>query len=533
MRLRRGLLACVAVAALLTTAACTGDSSDPTPPKPTRPRRRPRTSSPSASSARATCSGVPGDGRRLEPRTRTTIDVTIESWPTQAAMRAAIEGGAAVPDVFLSSRPTSPGCSRTSTPSPSTSCSTSAASSSVTPTRATPSRRFSADDRLQCMPYGVSPDGHLLQQAAGQLRPDAQPRPRRTRRGRDRAGPSTSSRPPPSSPAGRRAAPRASTSRRRCAGLVAVHPVGRRRRLRRRRASRRRSRSPATAARARWSAPSSCCATRRSPSTSRSSPRRRPLTWFQRGKLGMIAGDRSLIADPAPGRAASTSTSCRCRCSTAPRPSATSPALCMSSDDRDTALAADFMVHEISADSVGLVASTGYLAARQRRGRALRRLPPARPPARARGVLQHQRPLDGRACPRSTPFPSSRRPSSPEPPAAGLRRRRPRPRRHHHPDRRRVQARPRPRVRLRLRQPVRVALGVAAVPVVEEAPPAPVSKPRQRRQGDERGIRACPGRSPTGQLRRVRRARVDAAAGFRRGPWLRRARQARLEAPAA
>jgi len=83
------------------------------------------------------------------------------------------------------------------------------------------------------------------------------------------------------------------------------------------------------------------------------------LAWFIQGKLGMIAGDRSLV----PGlRAAGVAFDVM------PMPRLDSSAtvgdvtaLCMSADTPSPSLAADFIVHEISAESVGEVASVGYL----------------------------------------------------------------------------------------------------------------------------------------------------------------------------
>ena len=84
------------------------------------------------------------------------------------------------------------------------------------------------------------------------------------------------------------------------------------------------------------------------------------LRWFLRGKLGMIAGDRSLTPIL---RAKS-----NLDFDVMPMPRLDGAAtvgdvtaLCMSAKAASPSLAADFMVHEISADWVGLVASTGYL----------------------------------------------------------------------------------------------------------------------------------------------------------------------------
>lgn len=85
------------------------------------------------------------------------------------------------------------------------------------------------------------------------------------------------------------------------------------------------------------------------------------LTWFKRGKLGMIAGYRSLTPQlrlvsglhfdvlpmPVLDRASTVGDVA---------------ALCLSRKAASTPAAADFMVHELSAESVGVVTRTGYLA---------------------------------------------------------------------------------------------------------------------------------------------------------------------------
>lgn len=85
------------------------------------------------------------------------------------------------------------------------------------------------------------------------------------------------------------------------------------------------------------------------------------LKWFERGKLGMIAGYRSLVPElrlvpdldfdvmsmPSLGSAATVGDM---------------SGLCLSRRAVDTPEAADFMVHELSVDSVTRVTRTGYLA---------------------------------------------------------------------------------------------------------------------------------------------------------------------------
>jgi multiple sugar transport system substrate-binding protein len=86
-----------------------------------------------------------------------------------------------------------------------------------------------------------------------------------------------------------------------------------------------------------------------------------PISWFERGKLGMIAGYRSLVPQLrlVPGL----------DFDVMPMPVLDSAStvgdvtgLCLSADAANTPAAADFMVHELSAESVARVTRTGYLA---------------------------------------------------------------------------------------------------------------------------------------------------------------------------
>lgn len=86
-----------------------------------------------------------------------------------------------------------------------------------------------------------------------------------------------------------------------------------------------------------------------------------PLRWFERGRIGMIAGYRSLVPQLRliPGL----------EWDVLPMPVLGSSAtvgdvsgLCLSKDAASTPDAADFMVHELSVDSVTRVTRTGYLA---------------------------------------------------------------------------------------------------------------------------------------------------------------------------
>jgi multiple sugar transport system substrate-binding protein len=84
------------------------------------------------------------------------------------------------------------------------------------------------------------------------------------------------------------------------------------------------------------------------------------VRWFLGGKLGMMVGDRSLTPILRQNS--------RLDFDVMPMPRLDSAAtvgdvtsLCMSAKTTSPGLAADFMLHELSADWVGLVAATGYL----------------------------------------------------------------------------------------------------------------------------------------------------------------------------
>jgi multiple sugar transport system substrate-binding protein len=86
-----------------------------------------------------------------------------------------------------------------------------------------------------------------------------------------------------------------------------------------------------------------------------------PLTWFERGRLGMIAGYRSLVPElrqvedldfdvmPMPVLDGSSTVG-------------DVTGMCLSRTSESIPLAADFLVHELSAESVSRVTRTGYLA---------------------------------------------------------------------------------------------------------------------------------------------------------------------------
>ena len=86
-----------------------------------------------------------------------------------------------------------------------------------------------------------------------------------------------------------------------------------------------------------------------------------PMEWFERGKLGMIAGVRSLTPELREVEGLSFDVM--------PMPTLDRPAtvgditgLCVSPDAPSIALAADFLVHAVSPEPVARVATAGYLA---------------------------------------------------------------------------------------------------------------------------------------------------------------------------
>ncbi|GAA1794270.1 hypothetical protein GCM10009795_044790 [Nocardioides hankookensis] len=358
MSVRRGLLACVAVASVLTAAACTDDSPSPTPPTPT-----PSTTAPPEELS----FGVVGpqdvqrafratvDAWNLDPD---HVDVEIRSWPTQAAMRSAIEAGAAVPDVFMSSRSDLSWLMENSLIQPVDELLDDRGVEFGDTYSRESLEAFSTDDHLQCMPYGVTPtviyyNKRLVNfdrmRARGLDVPDADA----TSWSFDQfaAAAEFASRPARGSkgvhidPTIEGLAPFILSG----GGTVFDDPE-----------------LPKSLT---FSSDSSKGALERTLELLRNPQvtldetqldERSAVAWFQRGKLGMIAGNRSLTPIlrqknnldfdimPMPRLDGSATVG-----------DVTS--LCMSAQTSSASLAADFMVHEISADWVGLVASTGYL----------------------------------------------------------------------------------------------------------------------------------------------------------------------------
>lgn len=358
---RRALLCAVSVVALtLSAAGCTDDGSDPRPGP---------TTAPTTPTVDRLTFGVYGPEDEVSAF-RAMVDawnaagedrpqVKLRAWPSEAAMRADIDSGAEVPDVFLASRTDlrwllderhnqpvdelldergvdfGDGYSRDAL------------------------QAFSADDRLQCIPYGVSPmviyyNPTLVNfdrmRARGLEAPgedatswsfeqfaaaaDFAARPRRGTKGVHIAATLSGLAPFINSGGGSvfddNGAP---TS-------LAFSSDGSRSALER---TLELLRNPQITLDDDQLAEAS------------------PLTWFERGRLGMIAGYRSLVPQlrkvdgldfdvmPMPVLDGSSTVG-------------DVTGMCLSRTAESTSLAADFLVHVISAESVSRVTRTGYLA---------------------------------------------------------------------------------------------------------------------------------------------------------------------------
>jgi multiple sugar transport system substrate-binding protein len=351
-------VACAAVASVLITAACTDDSPDPAPPTPT--------TSTTAPPEKLTF-GVVGprdvqrafratvDAWNLDPD---KVDVEIESWPTQAAMRTAVEGGTAVPDVFMSSRSDLSWLLENQYTQPVDELLDERGVEFGDTYSRDALSALSTDDHLQCMPYGVTPtviyynkrlvnfdrmrnrgldvpDEDATSWSFDQFAAAAEfaSRPARNAKGVHIA------------PTVQGLAPFIQSG----GGTVfddAVQPT-----------------SLSFSSDGSKDALERTLELLRNPQVTLDETQldeAPALRWFLRGKLGMIAGDRSLT----PLLRAKGNLDF----DVMPMPKLDGAAtvgdvtsLCMSAEAASPSLAADFMVHEISANWVGLVASTGYL----------------------------------------------------------------------------------------------------------------------------------------------------------------------------
>lgn len=361
VRGRRALLCAVSVVALaLSAASCTDDGQEPGP-TPTTGAAEPEVDQ--------LTFGVYGPDAEIEAY-RATVEawnaagedrptVKLRSWPDHAAMRAAIDGGAEVPDVFMASRSDlrwllderhnqpvdelldargvefGDGYSRDAL------------------------QAFSAEDRLQCIPYAVSPMVIYYNRDLVNFK-------RMERRGLDAPDPEASSwkfeqfaaaadfaaRPGRGTKGVHIGATLSGLAPFITSGGGSLFDDGS---------------DPSSLA---FSSDGSRSALERTLELLRNPQvtlddeqlaEASPLTWFERGQLGMIAGYRSLVPQLREVRGLDFDVM--------PMPVLDSSStvgdvtgLCLSRTAASTPLAADFLVNQISAEAVSLVTRTGYLA---------------------------------------------------------------------------------------------------------------------------------------------------------------------------
>jgi multiple sugar transport system substrate-binding protein len=347
------------VASVLATAACTDDSpDDPTPPTP----------SPSSTAPPDKLTfGVVGP-RDVQRAFRATVDawnldpdstdVTIESWPTQAAMRTAIEGGTAVPDVFMSSRSDLSWLLENGYTQPVDELLDERGVEFGDTYSRDALQALSTSDHLQCMPYGVTPKVIYYNKRLVNFD-------RMRNRGLDAPDEDATSW---SFDQFTAAAEFASRPARGAKGVHIAPTIEGLSPFIRSGGGTVFDDADAPTSLS-FSSDSSKDALERTLELLRNPQvtldetqldQAPALRWFLRGKLGMIAGDRSLT--PILRQKSSLDFDVM------PMPKLDSAAtvgdvtaLCMSAQTSSPSIAADFMVHEISSDWVGLVASTGYL----------------------------------------------------------------------------------------------------------------------------------------------------------------------------
>ena len=358
MRASRIVMGAVTVLAVtLAGAGCTGGSSDPTPaPTSTAPPSGDLTF------------GVYGPKNELAAF-QSTVDtwnsgdldgqVTMKTWPDHAAFRTAIEDGADVPDVFQVSRSDLSWLMEQGYTQPVDELLDERGVAFGDDYSRDALQAFSADDRLQCMPYGVSPMVIYYNKALvnfdrmrnrGLDAPDDDAsnwsfdqfaaaalfasRPRRGTKGVHIAP----------------TLPELSPFIESGGGSVFDDPVD--------------PKSLTFSSDDSKSALERTLELLRNPQVTldeKQLAEASPVKWFERGKLGMIAGYRSLVPQlrliagldfdvmPMPVLDSASTVG-------------DVTGLCLSADAANTPAAADFMVHELSAESVSRVTRTGYLA---------------------------------------------------------------------------------------------------------------------------------------------------------------------------
>jgi multiple sugar transport system substrate-binding protein len=358
-RATRGWATAVVMATVLSTAACTGDSEEqPTPAPPTT------SAAPEPDHLTFGVIG-PRDVQRAFKATvdawnndPDVVDAEIVSWPTEAAFRTAVEGGTPVPDVFLTARSDLRWLLDNQLTQPVDEMLDDRGVEFGDNYTRSALEDLSADNHLQCMPYGVTPQVIYYNKKLVNLDKMAN-------RGID--APTTES----TSWSFDQFAAAAQFASRPKRGTKGVHIDATIEGL-----------APFIVSGGGSVFDDSVAPTSLSFSSDDSrgalertlellrNPQvtldeeqldeRSAVQWFLRGKLGMIAGDRSLV--PTLRRHADLDFDIL------PMPRLDGAAtvgdvtaLCMSATTPAASLAADFMVHEISADSVAMVARTGYV----------------------------------------------------------------------------------------------------------------------------------------------------------------------------
>ena len=357
----RALLGAVAVVGLVLSAVgCTGDSAGPGPEP---------SSSPAAPQVSRLTFGVFGPPAEIAAY-RATVDawnaagedrpeVKLLTWPDHAAMRADIDGGAPVPDVFLASRSDLAWMLENDHNQPVDELLDERGVEFGDGYSRDALQAFGAEDRLQCMPYAVSPMLIFYNRALVNFN-------RMRHRGLEAPSPDATSW------SFEQFAAAADFASRPGRGTKGVHIAATLPGLAPFISSGGGSvfddnTDPTSLA---FSSDGSRSALERTLELLRNPQltlddeqlaEASPLTWFERGRLGMIAGYRSLVPQlrqvdgldfdvmPMPVLDSSSTVG-------------DVTGMCLSRTSESIPLAADFLVHEISAESVSRVTRTGYLA---------------------------------------------------------------------------------------------------------------------------------------------------------------------------
>jgi len=358
---RRAMLAAVAAGLVLSAVGCTDAGGE-------RPRRTPSTS-PTAPAVSQLTFGVYGSPAEIAAY-RDTVDawnaagedrpeVKLRTWPDHAAMRADLEAGVPVPDVYLASRSDLGWMLEKGLNQPVDELLDERGVDFGDQYSRDAIKAFGMEDRLQCMPYSVSPMLIFYNRDLVNFN-------KMERRGLDGPGPD------PSGWSFDEFAAAADFASRPKHGTKGVHIAATLTGLAPFIGSGGGSvfddnTAPTSLA---FSSDGSRSALERALTLLRNPQltldddqlaEASPLTWFERGRLGMIAGFRSLVPElrkvegldfdvmPMPVLDSSSTIG-------------DMTGMCLSRSSESIPLAADFLAHEISPESVSRVTQTGYLA---------------------------------------------------------------------------------------------------------------------------------------------------------------------------